>query len=190
MVVIVGLTFLWGILGTGHHYYYIGTPKYWLIVGGIFSALEPLAFLGMALFAIVMYKRSGRDHPNKLALLWTIGCAIMSFVGAGFLGFAHTLPQVNLYTHGTLVHRPLDGHLAFWGAYAMIVLAIIADAMPQMTGRKRYSSMTGIIAFWMSNIGMSGMTGAFAVAGIAQVYLERKSGMEFLAVQKEIAIRN
>jgi hypothetical protein len=26
---------------------------------------------------------------------------------------------------------------------------------------------------------MIGMTGAFAVAGIAQVYLERKSGMEF-----------
>ncbi len=185
LYVIVGLTFLSGILGTGHHYYYIGTPKYWLIVGGIFSALEPLAFLGMALFAIVMYKRSGRDHPNKLALLWTIGCAIMSFVGAGFLGFAHTLPQVNLYTHGTLV-TAMHGHLAFWGAYAMIVLAIIAYAMPQMTGRKRYSSMTGIIAFWMSNIGMLGMTGAFAVAGIAQVYLERKSGMEFLAVQKEI----
>ena len=80
----------------------------------------------------------------------------------------------------------MHGHLAFWGAYAMIVLAIIAYAMPQMTGRKRYSSMTGIIAFWMSNIGMLGMTGAFAVAGIAQVYLERKSGMEFLAVQKEI----
>ena len=185
LYVIVGLTFLSGILGTGHHYYYIGTPKYWLIVGGIFSALEPLAFLGMALFAIVMYKRSGRDHPNKLALLWTIGCAIMSFVGAGFLGFAHTLPQVNLYTHGTLV-TAMHGHLAFWGAYAMIVLAIIAYAMPQMTGRKRYSSMTGIIAFWMSNIGMLGMTGAFAVAGIAQVYLERKSGMEFLAVQKEV----
>ncbi|HRS39124.1 MAG TPA: cbb3-type cytochrome c oxidase subunit I [Bacteroidia bacterium] len=185
LYVIVGLTFLSGILGTGHHYYYIGTPKYWLIVGGIFSALEPLAFLGMALFAIVMYKRSGRDYPNKLALLWTIGCAIMSFVGAGFLGFAHTLPQVNLYTHGTLV-TAMHGHLAFWGAYAMIVLAIIAYAMPQMTGRKRYSSMTGIIAFWMSNIGMLGMTGAFAVAGIAQVYLERKSGMEFLAVQKEI----
>ena len=80
----------------------------------------------------------------------------------------------------------MHGHLAFWGA-AMIVLAIIAYAMPQMTGRKRYSSMTGIIAFWMSNIGMLGMTGAFAVAGIAQVYLERKSGMEFLAVQRRLS---
>jgi nitric oxide reductase subunit B len=46
LYVIVGLTFISGILGTGHHYYYIGHTKYWLIIGGIFSALEPLAFLG------------------------------------------------------------------------------------------------------------------------------------------------
>ena len=185
LYVIVGLTFLSGILGTGHHYYYIGAPKYWLIVGGIFSALEPLAFLGMALFAIVMYRRSGREHPNKIALMWTIGCAIMSFVGAGFLGFAHTLPNVNMWTHGTLV-TAMHGHLAFWGAYAMIVLAIISYAMPLITGRKNYNSMYGTLAFWLSNIGMIGMTGAFAVAGIAQVYLERKSGMEFGLVQQEI----
>ncbi|MBL7789340.1 MAG: cbb3-type cytochrome c oxidase subunit I [Chitinophagales bacterium] len=185
LYVIVGLTFLSGILGTGHHYYYIGTPKYWLIVGGIFSALEPLAFLGMALFAVTMYRRSGREHPNKIALMWTIGCAIMSFVGAGFLGFAHTLPSVNMYTHGTLV-TAMHGHLAFWGAYAMIVLAIISYAMPLMTGRKNYNSLYGTLAFWISNIGMIGMTGAFAVAGIAQVYLERKSGMDFTLVQQEI----
>lgn len=185
LYVIVGLTFLSGILGTGHHYYYIGAPKYWLMVGGIFSALEPLAFLGMALFAVTMYRRSGREHPNKIALLWTIGCAIMSFVGAGFLGFAHTLPSVNMYTHGTLV-TAMHGHLAFWGAYAMIVLAIISYAMPMITGRKNYNSMYGMLAFWICNIGMLGMTGAFAVAGVAQVYLERKTGMDFTLVQQEI----
>ncbi|TNE47943.1 MAG: nitric-oxide reductase large subunit [Deltaproteobacteria bacterium] len=187
LYIIVGLTFLSGILGTGHHYYFIGTPRYWLWIGGIFSALEPLAFLGMALFAVAMYRRSGRTHPNKISLYWTIGCAIMSFVGAGFLGFAHTLPQVNLYTHGTLV-TAMHGHLAFWGAYAMIVLAIITYAMPLMTGRKLWNNMTGMLAFWASNIGMVGMTGAFAVAGIAQVYLERKMGMDFLAVQKEVEV--
>lgn len=185
LYVIVGLTFLSGILGTGHHYYYIGAPKYWLMVGGIFSALEPLAFLGMALFAVTMYRRSGREHPNKIALLWTIGCAIMSFIGAGFLGFAHTLPSVNLYTHGTLV-TAMHGHLAFWGAYAMIVLAIISYSLPMMTGRKNYNSGYGQLAFWLTNIGMLGMTGAFAVAGVAQVYLERKTGMEFGLVQQEI----
>ena len=31
-----------GILGLGHHYFWIGTPTYWLAIGGFFSALEPL----------------------------------------------------------------------------------------------------------------------------------------------------
>ena len=187
LYVIVGLTFISGILGTGHHYYYIGTPKYWLIIGGIFSALEPLAFLGMALFAVAMYRKGEKNHPNKIALSWTLGTAIMSFVGAGLLGFAHTLPSVNMYTHGTLV-TAMHAHLAFWGAYAMIVLAFISYSMPNMTGRKLYDSTTGVLAFWLSNIGMLGMTVAFGVAGVAQVYLERKMGLDFGDVQKEIQV--
>ena len=187
LYVIVGLTFLSGVLGTGHHYYYIGVNKIWLIVGGIFSALEPLAFLAMALFAVNMYRKGEKKHPNKLALYWTLGAAIVSFIGAGLLGFAHTLPQTNLYTHGTLV-TAMHGHLAFWGAYAMIVLAIISYSLPNMTGRKLYESTRGRMAFWFSNVGMIGMTVAFGVAGVVQVYLERKQKMEFMEVQKEIEI--
>ncbi|MEE9360996.1 MAG: cbb3-type cytochrome c oxidase subunit I [Cellulophaga sp.] len=187
LYVIVGLTFLSGVLGTGHHYYYIGVNKVWLIVGGIFSALEPLAFLAMALFAVNMYRKGEKKHPNKLALYWTLGAAIVSFVGAGLLGFAHTLPQTNLYTHGTLV-TAMHGHLAFWGAYAMIVLAIISYSLPNMTGRKLYDSARGRMAFWFSNIGMVGMTVSFGVAGVAQVYLERKFKMDFMLVQKEIEV--
>jgi len=187
LYVIVGLTFLSGVLGTGHHYYYIGVNKIWLIVGGIFSALEPLAFLAMALFAVNMYRKGEKKHPNKLALYWTLGAAIVSFVGAGLLGFAHTLPQTNLYTHGTLV-TAMHAHLAFWGAYAMIVLAIISYSLPNMTGRKLYDSSRGRMAFWFSNIGMVGMTIAFGVAGVAQVYLERIMKIEFMEVQKMVEI--
>lgn len=185
LYIIVGLTFLSGILGTGHHYYFIGAPKYWLMVGGVFSALEPLAFLGMAIYAVAMYRKGGRQHPNKIALSWTLGCAILSFVGAGFLGLAHTIPQVNLYTHGTLV-TAMHGHLAFWGAYAMVVLAIMSYAVPLLTGRKRWDSSASHYAFWTSNIGMVAMTCSFAVAGITQVVLERRMGMDFMAVQTEI----
>lgn len=187
LYVIVGLTFLSGILGTGHHYYYIGTPKYWLIIGGIFSALEPLAFLGMALFAVAMYRKGEKRHPNKIALYWTLGASIVSFLGAGLLGLAHTLPQVNLYTHGTLV-TAMHGHLAFWGAYAMIVFAMISYALPNLTGRKFYDTPLGNAAFWLANVGMIGMTAAFAAAGVAQVYMERIMGLEFGVVQKEIQV--
>lgn len=187
LYIIVGFTFLSGILGTGHHYYFIGTPKYWLWVGGLFSALEPIAFLGMAIYALSMAKKGGRMPDNRTALLWTLGCAVMSFVGAGFLGFAHTLPQVNIYTHGTLV-TAMHGHMAFWGAYACLVLAIITYTMPYLTGRKLQDTPMNSFAFWTSNIGMTAMTVAFAIAGIAQVYLERKMGMDFLAVQKEVEV--
>lgn len=187
LYIIVGLTFLSGILGTGHHYYYIGAPRYWLIVGGIFSALEPLAFLGMAIYALVVAKKGERNHPNRIALSWTVGSAVISFVGAGFLGMAHTLPQVNLYTHGTLV-TAMHGHMAFWGAYAMINLAMIAYTMPLMTGRKLWNHPTAGIAYWCANIGMIAMTGAFAVAGISQVNLERRLGLDFLDVQEELHV--
>jgi nitric oxide reductase subunit B len=187
LYVIVGLTFISGVLGTGHHYYYIGTPKYWLIIGGIFSALEPLAFLAMALFAVAMYRKGEKKHPNKTALNWTLGTAIVSFVGAGLLGLAHTLPQVNMYTHGTLV-TAMHGHLAFWGAYGMIVLAFISFSMPNMTGRKLYDTNRSTLAFWLANIGILGMTVAFGVAGVAQVYMERIMGVEFGDVQKEIEV--
>jgi len=187
LYVIVGFTFLSGILGTGHHYYFIGTPRYWLWIGGVFSALEPVAFLGMAIYAIAMMRKGGKTQTNKTAVLWTVGCAVMSFVGAGFLGFAHTLPQVNLYTHGTLV-TAMHGHMAFWGAYAMLVLGMITYSLPLITGRNLHDSALTVFAYWTSNIGMVAMTLAFAVAGISQVYLERKMGMDFLAVQEEISI--
>lgn len=187
LYVIVGLTFLSGVLGTGHHYYYIGTPKYWLMIGGIFSAMEPLAFLGMALFAVAMYRKGEKRHPNKMALTWTLGTAILSFVGAGLLGVAHTLPAVNLWTHGTFV-TAMHGHLAFWGAYGMLVLGMITFAMPQITGRKMYTKPSASYAFWLSNIGMIGMTTAFATAGVTQVYLERKVGMDFIDVQQEMQV--
>jgi len=187
LYVVIGLTFLSGVLGTGHHYYYIGVNKIWLIVGGIFSALEPLAFLGMAIWAMVMFQKGEKKHPNKLAMFWTVGSAVVSFLGAGVLGLAHTLPQTNLYTHGTLATAS-HGHLAFWGAYAMIVLALISYAMPNLTGRKIYKKPTGQAAFWLSNVGMFSMTGAFAVAGVAQVYLERVYKEEFMQVQNELQV--
>ncbi len=185
LYVVVGLTFLSGILGTGHHYYYTGGPDYWLLIGGIFSAMEPLAFLAMTIFAVQMYRKGNKKHPNKLALYWTLSTAIISFLGAGLLGLAHTLPGVNLYTHGTLV-TAMHGHLAFWGAYASLVLAIISYSMPLMTGRKIFDNRIGNLAFWCSNIGMFGMTAAFAAAGVAQVYLERIAGYEFMVVANEI----
>ena len=103
LYVIVGLTFISGILGTAHHYYLVGVPSYWLPIGGFFSALEPLVFVAMSVYAYSAIRRSGLAHPNTLALHWTVGSAMFSALGAGLLGLAHTWPSVNKWTHGTLI---------------------------------------------------------------------------------------
>ena len=189
LYVIVGLTFISGIIGTAHHYYWVGVPHYWLPLGGFFSALEPLVFLGMAMYAYYAMRRSGLGHPNRLAVHWTIGSAVFSALGAGLLGLAHTWPAVNKWTHGTLI-TPMHGHSAFFGAYAMIVLAMITYALPSLTGRDETTleSSTGLWAFWLMVGGMFGMTMAFATAGIAQTYLERIIGLGFLETQRKIQV--
>jgi len=189
LYVIVGLTFISGILGMAHHYYFIGVPHYWLPIGGFFSALEPLVFLGMAMYAYFAMRRSGLSHPNTLAVHWAIGSAIFSALGAGLLGLAHTWPAVNKWTHGTLI-TAMHGHAAFFGAYVMIVLAMITYAMPGLTGRdeRTLDRPLGLWAFWLMVGGMFGMTLAFATAGIAQVYLERITGLGFLETQRKIQV--
>ncbi len=189
LYVIVGLTFISGILGMAHHYYFVGVPHYWLPIGGFFSALEPLVFLGMAMYAYFAMRRSGMSHPNTLALHWAIGSAIFSALGAGLLGLAHTWPSVNKWTHGTLI-TAMHGHAAFFGAYVMIVLAMITYALPGLTGRDETTleRPLGLWAFWLMVGGMFGMTLAFATAGIAQVYLERITGLGFLETQRKIQV--
>jgi nitric oxide reductase subunit B len=189
LYVIVGLTFISGILGTAHHYYWIGVPRYWLPIGGFFSALEPAVFLGMAMYAYYAIRRSGLGHPNRMALHWTIGSAIFSALGAGLLGLAHTWPAVNKWSHDTLI-TPMHGHMAFFGAYVMIVLGMITYAMPGLTGRPEDSRETGagFWSFWLQLAGMFGMTMAFAAAGITQTYLERILGIGYLETQLKLQV--
>ena len=187
LYVIVGLVFIAGILGTAHHYYWVGVPSYWLPIGGFFSALEPVALVGMAIYAYSTIRRTGMAHPNKLALHWTVGSAVFTLFGAGLLGLAHTFPSVNKWTHGTLI-TAMHGHAAFYGAYAMIVMAVIAYAMPTLTRRPEEGTPMGYWAFWLQLGGMFGMTLSFATAGIGQVYLERIMGLGFLDTQLKIQI--
>ena len=111
LYVIVGFTFLSGILGTGHHYYFIGTPT--LLAAGSAASSAPSSRSPSSAWPSTPSRwrgRAGVTHPNRMALMWTVGCALMSFVGAGFLGFAHTLPQVNLLHPRHAGHRDARAH--------------------------------------------------------------------------------
>ncbi|HRD88997.1 MAG TPA: cbb3-type cytochrome c oxidase subunit I [Accumulibacter sp.] len=190
--VIITLALVTGIIGTGHHFYWIGTPEFWQLWGGVFSALEPVPFFAMTLFAFNMVNRRRREHPNKAATLWALGTGVMAFLGAGVWGFLHTLAPVNYYTHGTQV-TAAHGHMAFYGAYVMVVLTIISYAMPQMRGRAANSNASQVVemwGFWLMTVAMVFITLFLTGAGILQVWLQRVSATPspFMVVQEQVAL--
>jgi nitric oxide reductase subunit B len=192
LYVIVTLTLISGIIGTGHHYYWIGTPEYWQWWGSIFSALEPIPFFGMTVFAFNMVNRRRREHPNKAAVLWALGTGVMAFLGAGIWGFLHTLAPVNYYTHGTQI-TAAHGHMAFYGAYVMVNLTMISYAMPLIHGRAANSNKSQVLemwAFWLMTISMVFITLFLTAAGILQVWLQRVSDtpVPFMVAQEQIAL--
>ena len=164
-----------GILGLGHHYFWIGTPDYWLGIGGFFSALEPLPLLGMIIHAIYDAGTHHMKTTNRPALYWMMAEAFGNFLGGGVWGFMITLPQINMYAHGTQ-WTVSHGHFAFWGAYGCGVIAVAylmvqkARALPQVEGQIWKWSFTGL------NLGLVAMVGALLVAGITQSMVERATG--------------
>ncbi len=193
LYVIIAMTLITGIIGTGHHFYWIGAPEYWQWWGSIFSALEPIPFFMMTVFAFNMVNRRRRNHPNKAAVLWALGTAVMAFLGAGVWGFLHTLSPVNYYTHGSQI-TAAHGHMAFYGAYVMIVLTMISYAMPMLRGRTAANSERAQVlemwSFWLMTVSMVFVTLFLTAAGILQVYLQRFSSdpLPFMVVQDKIAL--
>jgi nitric oxide reductase subunit B len=183
----LGLFLFTGIAGTGHHYYWLGAPKYWLWVGGIFSALEPLPILLMVVDTLRDVRKRTTPLLPKLTWVYLIGMVILHFIGAGLFGFAHTLPGINYYTHGSQV-TVSHGHLAFFGAYVLLNLTFFYFAIPRLKGLpgNNYDERAGHWGFWMMSLGVVGMSLAFAVAGVLQSYLERMMGQSYMLSQEPI----
>jgi nitric oxide reductase subunit B len=175
LYVIIAMTLVSGIIGIGHHYYYTGAPEYWIWLGSIFSAIEPIPFIMLIAFAFKTLFQRRREHANKAAMLWAMGTPIVAFLGAGLWGFMITLAPVQYYAHGTNL-TAAHGHLAFFGAYAMVSMAIISYAMPLLRGRTANSvtaqrwEMTG---FWIMVISMMGITLALTGAGLVTMFTQR-----------------
>ncbi len=192
LYLIIAMTLISGIVGTGHHFFYMGAPAYWMWIGSISSAVEPLPFFLMILFAFGMAKQRKIQHDNEMALTWAKGTAVMGFLGAGVWGFMHTLAPVNYFTHGTQL-TAAHGHLSFYGAYIMIIFTVISYAMPILRGRPHGNSKKAqkveLTSFWMMNIGMLGLTLALTVAGVMQILLQRwndATAISFMDAQDEI----
>ena len=187
LYVIVATALFSGILGTGHHFYWIGLPGYWQWVGSIFSTFEVVPLFLMMSFAFVMVWKGRRNHPNKAALLWSLGSSTVAFFGAGVWGFLHTLHGVNFYSHGTQI-TAAHGHLAFFGAYVAMNLAIITYAMPILRNREPYNQVLNMASFWLMTGGMAFMTFTLTFAGTIQTHMQRVLGEYYMTVQDDLVI--
>ena len=187
LYVIVATALFSGILGTGHHFYWIGLPGYWQWIGSIFSTFEVIPFFLMMSFAFVMVWKGRKNHPNKAALLWSLGSSTVAFFGAGVWGFLHTLHGVNFYSHGTQI-TAAHGHLAFYGAYVALNLAVFSYAMPMLRNRAPYNQVLNMASFWLLTGGMAFMTFVLTFAGTIQTHMQRVVGDYYMTVQDDLAV--
>jgi nitric oxide reductase subunit B len=185
----LGLFLFTGIAGTGHHYYWIAAPRYWLWIGGLFSSLEPLPVLLMLVDTIRAMRERKQPLEPRLTWIFMVAMAVLHFVGAGVFGLAHTLPQINYYTHGSQV-TVSHGHLAFFGAYALVNLTFFYFALPRLRGHPggAFDERGGRTGFWLMTSGVVGLALSFAVAGVIQAYLERYLGQPYMLAQQPIRL--
>ncbi len=179
----LGLIMLSGTLGVGHHYWWQGLDEYWIAVGGIFSALEPLP---LVLLMIEAFKEKreinarGEEFPFAVPFLFLAGSAFLNWYGAGFLGMIINTPTIDYYAHGTYLIMP-HGHVALLGAFGYISLAFMyltvrANAMAKGL---EWNDKPSRIGFWLLTVGVVIFSIPTLVIGFSQAQMAHDLGYWF-----------
>lgn len=150
------LIFLGGVLGTGHHWYWVGEPSMWLALGSMFSFIEVLPIVLLVMEAIEQRSliKKQQDFPYRLAYLYIIGAAFWNFIGAGvFGGGTINAPLINYYEHATFLTLN-HAHTALFGAFGLLALGMIYFCLRYAAGKQAWSDRLGIWAFWLYNAGL------------------------------------
>jgi nitric oxide reductase subunit B len=148
-----------GVLGTGHHYYWIGAPDMWIALGATFSALEVIPLTLLVLEAYGQYRlvtAGGREFPYRASFWFLIATSFWNLVGAGVLGFLINLPAVNYFEHGSFL-TAAHGHGALAGVYGMLAVGLLLFALRDLVNPRWWSDRLLKISFWGLNLGLAGM---------------------------------
>jgi nitric oxide reductase subunit B len=146
-----------GTLGIGHHLWWQGLDEYWIAIGGIFSALEPLP---LALLIVEAWKNkrerlhSGEDFQFSVPFMWIAGSAVLNWIGAGFFGMVINTPTISYYSHGTYLIMP-HGHVALLGAFGYISIAFIylTSRANSIANNLEWNNKLSVIGFWVLTAG-------------------------------------
>ncbi|WP_366922443.1 cbb3-type cytochrome c oxidase subunit I [Metallumcola ferriviriculae] len=175
-----------GFFATGHHYYWIGLPHYWLWVGGIFSTLQVLPSVFLIYSQYKSYraeKFQSMSRAEKLGFAFIVSSLFYHFLGAGVLGWILAMPFINNFAHGTYLTSS-HAHFALFGVFGFLALGfavyILTNEFPLKN--KDYKRLWWSIAFL--NVGLLIMGLALAIAGTLETYLYRILGNDFMETQR------
>jgi len=179
-----------GILGMGHHYFWIGTPHYWTWVGSLFSVFEAVPPVAMMIDGLIYARKSKIKVKNLPVLYWLIGGSIGSFIGLSVLGGSQTWFTVNYWMHGTEI-TSAHGHMAFFGAFAATLIGFIYYSIDVRKGETNFvetivKKRRWAWAFWLMNIGMILMVLAMEVIGVMQISISRVMAQGYIAAQVHV----
>ena len=151
------LIFLGGVLGTGHHIYWVGGPGLWVPVGSMFSFIEVLPLVLLILDGMEHHDLIQRQRQFRYGLAYTyvLGSAFWNFVGAGvFGGGTLNAPLVNYYEHGTFLTLN-HAHTSLFGAFGLLAIGLIYFCLRYAAGEQaKFSEKLGLWAFWLYNAGL------------------------------------
>ncbi|MEM0107207.1 MAG: cbb3-type cytochrome c oxidase subunit I, partial [Candidatus Micrarchaeaceae archaeon] len=150
------LIFLGGVIGTGHHWYWVGEPGMWIPLGVMFSFIEILPLVLLILEAMQQYNiiKKHQEFHYTLAYVYIIGAAFWNFVGAGVFGGGINSPLMNYYEHSTFLTLN-HAHTSLFGAFGLLAIGLIYFCLRYGNlGNKNWSNKLGLWAFWLYNAGM------------------------------------
>ncbi len=198
LLVEAALVIFSGALATGHHYYWIGLPAFWITVGSVFSFVQVVP-IGMLAYTALKASRGvgakgdeaagagAKDSGWGLsrATHFVISAVVWNIIGAGIIGLTITIPPINRYIHGTYVTSG-HAHLALGGFFGFLVLGLVLFILDQYRPIDAAGRRDVDLSLWFLNAGMGLMGLSLLAAGVLEVYRLRVLGREFVWVQSTL----
>jgi len=181
-----------GTLGVGHHYWWQGLDEYWIAIGGIFSALEPLPIALMIIEAAKNKREkiyAGEGFSFGVPFMWIAGSAALNWIGAGFFGMVINTPTISYYSHGTYLIMP-HGHIALLGAFGYISIAFLY--MTSRTNSLAYGlewdDKLSRWGFWSLTIGVLLFAIPTLMIGMEQAKMASEMGYFFTRTREAVEV--
>jgi nitric oxide reductase subunit B len=174
------ITFISGIVGTAHHYYWYGGAAFWVGWGAIFSSMEPVPLLTLVVRGLMEYRdiqKQGREFSYRWPMYFLVAASFWNFLGAGIFGFLINLPIVNFYEHGTYLTMH-HGHTAMFGTYGMLSIALLLFSWRGLVQKAYWKDGILKLSFWGLNGGLFLMAfGTLLPVGAVQAWVSFRDGL-------------